>query len=77
MKKKSDSLHDLAVRLCEGGVVEFGGYCLKAKELDSDELSCYECSMDSVCDVKMSDLCCECDNLTYTQHILEFADSLH
>lgn len=73
-KKKIPSLHDLAVRLCEGGVIDYGGYALKAEDVGHEENPCYLCSMDCVCNMAMSDLCAECDAVTHTKHILIFAN---
>ena len=76
MKKKSYYLHELAIRLCEGGIVEYGAYSLKAKDLGHEEDVCLLCCMDCVCDINMSDLCAECDSITHSKHILMFANSL-
>lgn len=73
MKKQTYSLHDLAVRLCEGGTIDFGGYALKAKDVGQEENPCYLCEMDCVCDMQLTDLCAECDGLTRTKHIIMFA----
>lgn len=74
MKNKSYSLHDMAIRLCEGGVIEYGGYFLKAKNLGIEEDPCTLCNMDCVCDINMTDLCAECDSITHSKHILMFAN---
>ena len=66
MKKKELSLHDKAVRLCEGGVVEFQGHFLRAGDYYGDDNPCYYCNM--------TDLCAECDDLTDTKHILILAN---
>lgn len=73
-ERKSNSLHELAIRLCEGGVIDFGGYTLKAKDVGNEENPCYLCSMDSVCRMEITDLCAECDGITHTKHILMFAN---
>lgn len=73
-KTKKMSLHDLAVRLCEGGVIDYGGYALKAEDVGHEENPCYLCSMDCVCNMAMADLCAECDGVTHTKHILMFAN---
>lgn len=71
-KRKEMTLHDKAVRLCEGGVVECSGHYVRAKEIPDGFCPCMECSMDSACDMEMTDLCAECDGLTRTPHILFF-----
>lgn len=70
---KKESLHDLAVRLCEGGTVEYEGLCLRSKNVESGFISCNECQMDSACSGGMSDLCMECDLTDHKTHYLEFA----
>lgn len=69
------SLHEMAVRLCEGGEVFFMGYWLKAKELPNDVFPCEECKMDCICHLgePLCDLCHECDEYTNTPHLLYFA----
>lgn len=70
---KQMSLHDRAVRLCEGGIVECSGHYIKAKDVGKEEHPCWLCSMDSACNQEMCDLCFECDELTRSGHILYFA----
>lgn len=72
MKQKKMTLHEKAVRLCEGGVVECSGHFVRAKEIHEEIYACMACSMDSACDTEMCNLCDECDNLTHTEHILFF-----
>lgn len=74
MKKKELSLHDKAVRLCEGGVVEFQGHFLRAGDYYGDDNPCLYCNMDSICNPDMTDLCAECDGLTHSPHILILAN---
>ena len=72
MKKVTNSLHELAVRLCQGDTINFGGYALKAKDVGHEENPCFLCEMDCVCDMQLTDLCAECDSITRTKHILMF-----
>lgn len=71
---KQMSLHDMAVRLCEGGIVKCSGHYIKAKDVGKEEHPCWLCSMDSACNQEMCDLCFECDELTRSGHILYFAN---
>lgn len=71
---KQMSLHDMAVRLCEGGVVKCSGYFIKAKDVGKEEHPCYLCSIVSACNQEICDLCFECDGLTRSGHILYFAN---
>lgn len=74
MKKKTLSLHDMAVRLCEGGVVECQGHFIKAEEYYGDVIPCYDCEMDSICHDDMKELCAECDSLTNSCYLLKLAN---
>ena len=67
---KKNSLHDLAVRLCEGGVVWYEGHSLVAIELQDDDDACLMCHMDSICNHNISELCRECDLLVDKKHCL-------
>lgn len=72
MKKsmKEQTLHEKAVRLCEGGSVTCNGVAVKAKIALNQDAPCFECEMDSICRMEMTDLCAECDGLTHQKHIL-------
>lgn len=74
-KANKMSLHDKAVRLCEGGHVWIQGHYVGAKELPKDVFPCEECKMDSLCHFgdPMFNLCHECDEYTNTPHLLHFA----
>lgn len=73
-KNKEPTFHDLAVRLCEGGQVEFNGLSIRAKDTPNGHDSCYYCHMDSLCDIMMSDLCLECDLYHNHAHLLELVN---
>lgn len=68
------TLHEMAVRLCEGGVIEYGGHFIKAKNVSDLDNPCQVCQMDCVCDMNMVDLCAECDTYTRTKHYLSFSN---
>lgn len=72
-RKKELSLHDKAVRLCEGGVVECDGHFVRAVKLPQNVESCKNCDMDSACGYYMSYLCYECDAYEGGAHVLKFA----
>ncbi len=67
------TLHEKAVRLCEGGVVEIAGHFVRAKHYVGHDLSCRYCDMDCACGVEMMNLCAECDAYERCQHILVFS----
>lgn len=74
MKKKKHqepTLHELAIRLCEGGTVYFEGHFLKAVKVPSGFSCCDECDLDSICHDTISSLCCECDNYVGEYHLLK------
>lgn len=64
------SLHEKAVRLCEGGVVFHCGYFFQAHIAPADELPCDLCELDSICRIEIADLCAECDNYDRRDHYL-------
>lgn len=68
------TLHEMAVRLCEGGSVYYGGYFIKAKVVDEETDPCIKCRMDCVCHYDMATLCHECDEYNRKKHILMFAN---
>lgn len=69
-KRKEMTLHDKAVRLCEGGVVWCMGHYVKAQVVQMGDLPCFDCKMDSICKDELCDLCAECDHLTNEDHML-------
>lgn len=70
-----NKLHDLAVKLCEGEVISFNTHSIKAKDFFDEDLPCYDCDMDSICDVQMSNLCAECDAYHRHNHILVLCEN--
>ena len=72
LQVKSTSLHGLAIRLIEGGIVQCDGQFVKAiKVLDPDD-PCLECKMDSACTPKLQELCVEVDLISGSNHYLDF-----
>lgn len=70
MKKKKMTLHEMAVRLSEGGAVQIYGLFVMAKRVNDDDMPCELCDMDSLCRGKMVDLCSEVDIYDGFKHIL-------
>ena len=70
--KKVNSLHAMAVRLAEGGIVEIGGQFVRAKKVVCVDNPCNLCNMDCVCGEELSKLCSEVDKYTHSPNILEF-----
>lgn len=73
-KKKEVSLHALAVRLCEGGVVWFQSHQIRAIECFYDDNPCTVCTMDSECRMSMTDLCAECESITGKRYCLKIVE---
>ena len=67
------TLHDKAIRLLEGGIVEVDNHWVKAESLCDNTDTCYACSMDSACSWEISELCFEVDCISGKPHILKFA----
>ena len=63
---REKKIHDKAIRLIEGGIVEVDGLCVSMKYGSKDKLVCLDCEMDSICHQgdSMNDLCVECDLIT-------------
>lgn len=75
MKEKKQSLHDKAIRLVEGGIVEVNGHSVKLGH-DTDFYDpCFICEMDCLCHKgnEFCNVCEECDSLTDNNCFLYFA----
>lgn len=68
---KANSLHDLAVRLCEGGTVWYEGHSLVAKVIPAVSDVCNCCHLDSICNPNIRELCMECDSYDGKIHYLD------
>lgn len=69
---QNESLHELAVRLCEGGHVWFEGHWFKAVEVPLGFESCNECELDCVCHGSIAELCAECEAYSGKTYLLKF-----
>lgn len=73
-KEKVDTLgmtlHEKAVRLCEGGVVFHCGYFFQAHTAPDEEVPCDVCELDSICRLEIVDLCGECEAYDGKRHYL-------
>lgn len=72
--KEAEDLHKLAVQLCEGGLVWFEGHQIGTRTVHELFNPCQECEMDSICDMKMIDLCAECESYDKKKHYLYLAN---
>lgn len=73
-KRKVDSLHSLAVRLCEGGEVWFQDHTIRAIECRDSDNPCELCDMDSECRMEMTDLCGECESYSRKRYLLKIVE---
>lgn len=67
------TLHDKAIRLLEGGIVEIDGHFVKAVRVADDESPCALCNMDSACRMNMLELCGEVECISRKRYLLKFA----
>lgn len=72
MKHNNEGIHEKAIRLIEGGIVEVSGLCVIAKQVDCGSDPCFVCDMDCLCHHgnPICDLCEECDSITNEHYIL-------
>lgn len=63
---REKEIHDKAIRLIEGGIVEVDGHCVRMRYEAEHETVCLDCEMDSICrrGSEMYDVCDECDMIT-------------
>ena len=66
MKHNNESIHEKAIRLIEGGIVEVSGLCVKMGREPAYLDPCYCCEMDCLCHKgnPICDLCEECNSIT-------------
>lgn len=69
------TVHDKAIRLLEGGIVEIDANWFRLKRFtdDYDGIPCEECNLDSICRMKHIDVCGECEAITHRRCMLELA----
>ena len=61
-----NSIHEKAIRLVEGGIVDVDGHSVKLGKAPYIFDPCYCCEMDSLCHIgnEMCNVCTECQNIT-------------
>ena len=66
MKHNNESIHEKAIRLIEGGIVEVSGLCVLMGRAPDSLDSCYCCDIDCLCHKgnPICELCEECDSIT-------------
>lgn len=72
---KEKEMHDKAIRLLEGGIVEVDGHAVKMAKCPIEEFACDVCTMDSVCHegCDMNTICALCDAISGETNYLKFA----
>ena len=72
---KKMTVHDKAIRLLEGGIVKIDANWFRLKRLpdDYDDITCYECSLDSICREEHEHICGECEAISNQRCMLELA----
>lgn len=75
-KSKCDIIHDKAIRLIEGGVVEVDGLFVRAIKVDNIFGICSNCSMDCLCHLgtEVLDVCTECDEINGGNYYLKLVN---
>ena len=60
------TVHDKAIRLLEGGVVEIEGNWFRLRRLSEGKFvyPCLECKLDSICKQEHVEVCEECDTIS-------------
>lgn len=75
-KSRDEIIHNKAIRLAEGGVVEVDGHEVFAKKSPWNWDPCFDCKMDCLChyDTDMCSVCMELDRIRGCSHILVLAN---
>ena len=69
------TVHDKAIRLLEGGIVEIEADWFRLIKLPDyyDDISCMECKLDSICHVEHAEVCEECEVISQRKCCLHLA----
>lgn len=78
-KRVNMSVHDKAIRLLEGGVVEINSDWFRLLKFsdDIDVEPCSECELDSICREEHREVCSECDSISGLKCFLRLAHKEH
>ena len=73
--KDKQSIHEKAIRLLEGGIVDVDGHSVRLNIDCLNSFACDICEMDCLChgDTEMCSVCVECANILNEECFLEFA----
>ena len=75
--KDKQSIHEKAIRLLEGGIVQVDGHSVRLSKVHHVLLSCELCDMDCLCHTgtEMCDVCVECTDILNKNCFLELVTS--
>lgn len=75
--KKTDRVHEKAIRLVEGGEVEIDGHSVRLVKYPCLVDPCFCCEMDSLCHIgnEMCSVCEECDAITKLDCLLTLVET--
>lgn len=77
-KLKCNSIHEKAIRLLEGGVVEVDGLFVRAVKINCMYDTCDLCEMDCLCHfgAEMYEVCKECDSIDVNYYYLKLVNKI-
>lgn len=69
-------VHDKAIRLVEGGVVNIDGNWFRLIRFPEyyNDIPCMECDLDSLCRMEHTDVCWECERILHRKCRLKLAN---
>lgn len=69
------TVHDKAIRLLEGGIVEIDGNWFRVRQFPDyyDDTPCMECDLDSICHDMHVFVCSECETILHKRCCLQLA----
>lgn len=75
--KKEQGIHEKAIRLIEGGIVDVDGHSVRLMKIPVEFDTCSNCEMDCLCHkgTEMCDVCEECDAISQRNCILVLVTS--
>ena len=70
---KKMTIHEKAIRLLEGGIVDVDGHSVCAIKAPVEYCTCEVCDMDCLCHkgTEMADVCEECDSIGSWEYYLK------
>lgn len=75
--KDKQSIHEKAIRLIEGGIVNVDGHSVKLVNVPDMLYTCNSCEMDCIChnETEMCDVCIECVKISKKNCMLKLVTS--